>query len=396
MTNPISNFEFAPMPHIHFGWGIRHKLIESLQQQAYPSVVLISGKSISQPGEFGDQLFQVLKTTGLVKHFIVSGEPSPDIVDAIVQQCDANTNVVLGLGGGSVLDAAKAIAGLIPSQTSVMDYLEGVGAGKPFHVETCPFIAIPTTAGTGSETTKNAVLSRIGEFKKSFRDNKLLAKAAWLDPELLTSCPKEVLYSTGMDAFTQLLESYTTLKPNPMTDALAWQGMTLFKGAFEDINSTDQTRQQNGYSNLMLAASLSGTTLANAGLGAVHGLAGPIGAFFEAPHGIVCARLLAPITQKNIESLAKENSEHAKQTLKKYQQVSQLFNPELTEKELLPGLVNILKQYALLYTPQGLAEFGLTPENIDVVIKNCRSGSMLGNSVTLTDRQLLSAIEKAL
>ena len=384
------------MPHIHFGWGIRHKLIESLQQQAYPSVVLISGKSISQPGEFGDQLFQVLKTTGLVKHFIVSGEPSPDIVDEIVQQCDANTNVVLGLGGGSVLDAAKAIAGLIPSQTSVMDYLEGVGAGKPFHVETCPFIAIPTTAGTGSETTKNAVLSRIGEFKKSFRDNKLLAKAAWLDPELLTSCPKEVLYSTGMDAFTQLLESYTTLKANPMTDALAWQGMTLFKGAFEDINSTDQTRQQNGYSNLMLAASLSGTTLANAGLGAVHGLAGPIGAFFEAPHGIVCARLLAPITKQNIESLAKENSEHAKQTLKKYQQVSQLFNPELTEKELLPGLVNILKQYALLYTPQGLAEFGLTPENIDVVIKNCRSGSMLGNSVTLTDSQLLSAIEKAL
>ena len=396
MTNPISNFEFAPMPHIHFGWGIRHKLIDTLQQQSYAKIVLISGKTIAHPGEFGDQLFQVLKSTGLVKHFIISGEPSPDIVDEIVQQCDSDSNVVIGLGGGSVLDAAKAIAGLIPSQTSVMDYLEGVGAGKPFHVETCPFIAIPTTAGTGSETTKNAVLSRIGEFKKSFRDNKLLAKEAWLDPELLVSCPQDVLYSTGMDAFTQLLESYTTLKPNPMTDALAWQGMTLFKGAFEDINSTDKIRQQNGYSNLMLAASLSGTTLANAGLGAVHGLAGPIGAFFEAPHGIVCARLLAPITQQNIESLAKENSEHAKQTLKKYQQVSKLFNPDLTEKELLPGLVNTLEQYALLYTPQGLAEFGLTTENTSVVIKNCRSGSMLGNSVKLSDKQLIKAIEISL
>ncbi|WP_321325012.1 iron-containing alcohol dehydrogenase [Thiomicrorhabdus sp.] len=396
MTNPISNFEFAPMPHIHFGWGIRHKLIDTLQQQSYAKVVLISGKTIAHPDEFGDQLFQVLKSTGLVKHFIISSEPSPDIVDEIVQQCDSDSNVVIGLGGGSVLDAAKAIAGLIPSQTSVMDYLEGVGAGKPFHVETCPFIAIPTTAGTGSETTKNAVLSRIGEFKKSFRDNKLLAKEAWLDPELLVSCPQDVLYSTGMDAFTQLLESYTTLKPNPMTDALAWQGMTLFKGAFEDINSTDKIRQQNGYSNLMLAASLSGTTLANAGLGAVHGLAGPIGAFFEAPHGIVCARLLAPITQQNIESLAKENSEHAKQTLKKYQQVSQLFNPDLTEKKLLPGLVNTLEQYALLYTPQGLAEFGLTTENTSVVIKNCRSGSMLGNSVKLSDKQLIKAIEISL
>ena len=396
MTNPISNFEFAPMPHIHFGWGIRHKLIDTLQQQPYAKIVLISGKTIAHPGEFGDQLFQVLKSTGLVKHFIISGEPSPDIVDEIVQQCDSDTDVVIGLGGGSVLDAAKAIAGLIPSQTSVMDYLEGVGAGKPFHVETCPFVAIPTTAGTGSETTKNAVLSRIGEFKKSFRDNKLLAKEAWLDPELLVSCPQDVLYSTGMDAFTQLLESYTTLKPNPMTDALAWQGMTLFKGAFEDINSTDKIRQQNGYSNLMLAASLSGTTLANAGLGAVHGLAGPIGAFFEAPHGIVCARLLAPITQQNIESLAKESSEHAKQTLKKYQQVSQLFNPDLTEKELLPGLVNTFEQYALLYTPQGLAEFGLTTENTSVVIKNCRSGSMLGNSVKLSDKQLIKAIEISL
>jgi len=392
----IANFEFAPMPHIHFGWGIRHNLVESLQNQAFSSVVLITGKTIAHPGNFGDQLYQKLKLTGLVKHFIISGEPSPDIVDEIVQQCDSDTDIVIGLGGGSVLDAAKAIAGLIPSQTSVMEYLEGVGAGKPFHVETCPFIAIPTTAGTGSETTKNAVLSRIGEFKKSFRDNKLLAKEAWLDPELLTTCPKEVLYATGMDAFTQLLESYTTLKPNPITDALAWQGMTLFKGAFEDIESSNPQCQQTGYSNLMLAASLSGTTLANAGLGAVHGLAGPIGAFFKAPHGIVCAKLLAPITQANIESLQKDNTKHAVHTLQKYQQVSQLFNPELSERALLPGLVKTLNAYAKQYTPQGLTEFGLTRENISPVIKNCRSGSMLGNSTMLSDQQLTQAIQVSL
>ena len=392
----IATFEFAPMPHIHFGWGIRHNLVKNLQKQTYTSVVLITGKTIAHPGNFGDQLYQKLKLTGLVKHFIVSGEPSPDIVDEIVQQCDSDTDIVIGLGGGSVLDAAKAIAGLIPSQTSVMDYLEGVGAGKPFHVETCPFIAIPTTAGTGSETTKNAVLSRIGEFKKSFRDNTLLAKEAWLDPELLTTCPKEVLYSTGMDAFTQLLESYTTLKANPITDALAWQGMTLFKGAFEDINSTDTNRQQSGYSNLMLAASLSGTTLANSGLGAVHGLAGPIGAFFKAPHGIVCARLLAPITQANIEALEQNKTKHAKQILQKYQQVSQLFNPNLTEEALLPGLVKTLKQYALQYTPQGLAEFGLTQQNTVIVVKNCRSGSMLGNPIPLSDEKLCETITNSL
>ena len=396
MSTAINPFEFAPMPHIHFGWGIRHKLIENLQQNQPNSVVLITGKTLAHPGEFGEFLYQSLSSFCEVKHFIVSGEPSPEVVDNIVTESKADSDMVIGLGGGSVLDAAKAIAGLIPSQTSVMDYLEGVGAGKPFHVETCPFIAVPTTAGTGSETTKNAVLSRIGEFKKSFRDNKLLAKQAWLDPELLVSCPKEVLYSTGMDAFTQLLESYTTLKPNPITDALAWQGMTLFKGAFEDINSTDKIRQQNGYSNLMLAASLSGTTLANAGLGAVHGLAGPIGAFFDAPHGIVCARLLAPITQANIESLQALNTPLAKATLDKYQKVSQMLNPQQDKNQLLPGLVTLLNQYANKHTPQGLSQFGLTADNITPVIKNCRSGSMLGNVITLSDSQLIEALNQAM
>lgn len=396
MPQPINPFEFAPMPHIHFGWGIRHKLITSIQQSKPNKVILITGKYLAHPGEFGDFLFQTLHALCEVKHFIVSGEPSPEVVDDIVKECDDDSDMVIGLGGGSVLDAAKAVAGLVPSQTSVMDYLEGVGSGKAFHVETCPFIAIPTTAGTGSETTKNAVLSRVGHFKKSFRDNKLLAKQAWLDPELLISCPKDVLYSTGMDAFTQLLESYTTLKPNPITDALAWQGMTLFKDAFTDIDSNEEQRQKMGYSNLMLAASLSGTTLANAGLGAVHGLAGPIGAFFDAPHGIVCARLLAPITQANIESLQTSQNQHALETLNKYQQVSLLLNPNQPADTLLAGLVNLLEDYAIKYTPQGLADYGLTIDNISPVIENCRSGSMLGNSVILSDAQLINALQQAI
>lgn len=392
---PIANFQFAPMPHLHFGWGIRQQLIQHLQTQYAGRIVLITGNFLSQPAQFGQILRDaLLESNRHIDHFTVSGEPSPELVDYIVAQCKPDTQVVVGLGGGSVLDAAKAIAGLIPSQTSVMDYLEGVGTGKPFDVETCPFIAVPTTAGTGSETTKNAVLSRIGEFKKSFRDNKLLATEAWLDPELLKSCPTEILYSTGMDAFTQLLESYTTLKPNPITDALAWQGMTLFKGAFEDINSNNATRQQNGYSNLMLAASLSGTTLANAGLGAVHGLAGPIGAFFEAPHGIVCAKLLAPITAANIETLLKTDPSSI--VLKKYQQIGRLFNPELAEGQLLEGLLKTLKTYSDTYTPHELSVFGLSMDNIQPVLNTCRSGSMLGNPVTLSDEQLLNAIQACL
>lgn len=398
-TQPVAipHFQFAPMPHIYFGWGIRQQLLEELSTRYYGKVILMTGKTLSAPGNFGELLLTQLQShTIQVKHFVVSGEPSPLLVDQIVKQCPIETQVVIGLGGGSVLDAAKAVAGLIPSQTSVMDYLEGVGLGKPFNVETCPFIAIPTTAGTGSETTKNAVLSNIGQFKKSFRDDKLLAKQAWLDPELLVSCSKEVLYATGMDAFTQLLESYTTLNSNPITDALAWQGMTLFKDAFEMIDSQHTDLQKQGYSNLMLAASLSGTTLANSGLGAVHGLAGPIGAFFEAPHGIVCAKLLAPITQFNIETLQAEKTAASQQTLAKYALIAQLFNPSLSEQQALPGLVKILNHFSQKYTPQGLAQYGLTEENLEPVLKNCRSGSMLGNPVVLENSQLLKALKQAL
>ena len=393
----LPHFQFAPMPHIHFGWGIRQQLLEEFSTRYSGKVILITGKTISTPGNFGETLFTQLQShTTQVKHFVVTGEPSPQLIDQIVKQCPIETQVVIGLGGGSVLDAAKAVAGLIPSQTSVMDYLEGVGLGKPFHVETCPFIAIPTTAGTGSETTKNAVLSNIGQFKKSFRDDKLLAKQAWLDPELLVSCSKEVLYATGMDAFTQLLESYTTLKSNPITDALAWQGMRLFKDAFEMIDSSDKVLQQQGYSNLMLSASLSGTTLANAGLGAVHGLAGPIGAFFEAPHGIVCAKLLAPITQFNIEALQAEKTATSQRILAKYVLIAQLFDPSLDEQQALPGLVKILNCFSQKYTPQGLARYGLTEDNLEPILKNCRSGSMLGNPVVLEDTQLLKALIQAL
>lgn len=397
-NHPIANFRFATHPEMHFGLGICSQLPEFLQKNFAGKLVILTGRSISQTGQFGAELLETLSQSHTIKHFIVSGEPSPDLVDEIVLKCDTDTTAVVALGGGSVLDAAKAVAGLIPSQTSVMDYLEGVGAGKPFNVETCPFIAVPTTAGTGSETTKNAVLSRIGKFKKSFRDNKLLAKSVWLDPELLKSCPKEVLYATGMDAFTQLLESYTTKKTNPITDAMAWQGMTLFKGAFEAIDSNDPEQQKNGYSNLMLAATLSGTTLANAGLGAVHGLAGPIGAFFKAPHGIVCAKLLAPITEANIEALQNDDSTLAKTTLDKYQQVAELFAGKRFDDSLaaLQNLITTLQHYAQTYTPQGLSQYGLTQDNIQPVIDNCRSGSMLGNVLSLSDEVLYQAIVKSL
>ncbi|WP_044413704.1 iron-containing alcohol dehydrogenase [Thiomicrospira microaerophila] len=387
----IPPFNFAQMPAIEFGWQVTQtKLSDAILAASQQSILLVSSGYVNQH-YVDSRLAKVLAQRNVLR-CVVQGEPSPDLIDQIVKEAPQDIELVIGFGGGSVLDAAKAIAGLLPERHSVVDYLEGVGCGRKLQTQPVPFWAIPTTAGTGSETTKNAVISRHGEFKKSFRDDRLLANQAWLDPSLLVSCPKSVLYPTAMDAFTQLLESYVTLKANPMTDALAWQGIQLFNGAFALLESDDQARQQQGYSRLMLAASFSGMTLANAGLGAVHGLAGPVGAYFEAPHGLVCARLLAPITRMNIQALPDSDAAHAQKTLAKYKQVAAL----LTGKSEANALISHIDHLVQQYVPQGLADFGLTKTNLGPVIDQCRAGSMLGNPVVLSDQDLLGALFESL
>lgn len=391
LRDVMNNFSFAQMPAIEFGWGCTDsRLAESILTQTQKRLMLISSGYADQ--HFVEPRLQSVLAQREVHRVIVRGEPSPDVVDKLVADAPQGIELVIGFGGGSVLDAAKAVAGLLPERYSVVDYLEGVGCGRTLQQQPVPFIAVPTTAGTGSETTKNAVISKLGEYKKSFRDARLLAKQAWLDPAFLPHCPDAVLYPTAMDAFTQLLESFVTLKANPITDALAWQGMALFNGAFEMIASNEQANQQQGYGQLMLAASLSGMTLANAGLGAVHGLAGPIGAYFDAPHGLVCAKLLAPITRLNIDALLASDAPHAAMTLAKYSQVAEL----LTGSPELPGLVMALEQMVADKIPQGLADFGLTQHNLAPVLQSCRAGSMLGNPLVLSDQALKRAILAAL
>lgn len=383
----INCFSFATMPAIEFGWGCTDsRLSAAILAQTQRRLMLISSGYADQ--HFVEPRLQAVLTQRDVHRVIVRGEPSPDMVDKLVAEAPQAIELVIGFGGGSVLDAAKAVAGLLPERYSVVDYLEGVGCGRTLQQQPVPFIAVPTTAGTGSETTKNAVISKLGAYKKSFRDARLLAKQAWLDPAFLPHCPDAVLYPTALDAFTQLLESFVTLKANPMTDALAWQGMSLFHGAFELMASDDQATKQQGFERLMLAASFSGMTLANAGLGAVHGLAGPIGAYFEAPHGVVCAKLLAPITRLNIEALLASKAPHAEHTLAKYRQVAYL----LTGQQDLARLIEVIEHWVDHSIPQGLGDYGLTPDNLAPVLASCRAGSMLGNPLLLNDEQLTQAL----
>jgi alcohol dehydrogenase len=286
------------------------------------------------------------------------------------------------------VDAAKAVAGLLPSGDSVMDYLEGVGKGKIFQQPTTPLIAMPTTAGTGGETSKNAVLSVMGDegFKKSFRHEDLVAKHIVLDPELTLTCSREVTAACGMDAFTQLLESYVSTKASPMTDALAWSGLEKVVSALPAAYEHGQDIQAR--SDMLYASSLSGLTLANAGLGSVHGLASPLGAFFPIPHGVVCGSLLFEATRINIQALKERDEHHV--ALSKYAKVGRLFAPEMfmDDEDALKMLLGMLELWQQHLQMPKLSAYGVSANDVGRVIENISGGSYATNPIMLTHDEL--------
>ena len=227
----IADFRIAATPHIHFGAGRRDLLPDILR--GYGSrVLLVTGAVSFDASPLCQGIAQTLHADFQLQRLRIDGEPSPSLVDeAVAAHRSFAPDAVVAIGGGSAVDAGKAIAGLLPLGHSVLDYLEGIGRGRHYTGPSTPFIALPTTAGTGGETSKNAVLSVIGEggYKKSFRHERLVARHVILDPELTLSCPPAVTAACGMDALTQLLESYVSRRANPMTDALAASGMAMVR-----------------------------------------------------------------------------------------------------------------------------------------------------------------------
>jgi len=295
---------------------------------------------------------------------------------------------VVGIGGGSALDAAKAIAGLLLPGNSVLDHLEGVGPELPYRGPSVPFIAVPTTAGTGSEATKNAVLSLHGAegYKKSFRDDKLVAEWAIVDPDLLATCPPGVLAANGMDALTQLLESYVSTKANPFTDALALSGLAAARDGllpwYEGTGDTAECRSRLAY-----AALLSGITLAQVGLGSVHGLAAPLGAFFPIPHGVACGTLVAEATRVNIEALRQRAPED--RALKRYAEVGRLFaEVALADDAAHQALVETLADWTRRMDLPRLSAYGIGESDIERIVANSRGSSMKTNPIVLSDAEI--------
>lgn len=385
-----NGFSIARLPRIEFGAGSLAKL-PGLVARYGKSALLVTGAASLQRSPAWPALQAGLSAAGIGwHHTTISGEPAPRTVDDISRQYrDRGIDVVIGIGGGSVLDAAKAIAGLLRIDHSIMDFLEGVGPELPYPGPAVPFIAVPTTAGTGSEATKNAVLSVAGPggFKKSFRDEQLVPAYALIDPDLLVTCPRELIAADGMDALTQLLEAYVSIRANPMTDALAWSGMSAVRDNLLPwyTNSGDPQQVRGG---MAYAALLSGICLAQTGLGSVHGLAAPLGAFFPIPHGVACGTLVGAATRMNIEAmLAREPGNPA---LAKYADVAELlcqrsFASRGQAWQALPALLEDWTRRLALPT---LDHYGVGKSDFGTIVAHSRGSSMHTNPIMLTDEEI--------
>jgi len=392
----LSPFFFASTPHIHFGAGTRFKLAKIVRSYGSHLLLVTGGRSFDESSLCGE-LWHELQSEFELRRITVSGEPSPQLVDATVsEQRDWAPDAVVAIGGGSAVDAAKAIAGLLPSGDSVMEYLEGVGRGKAYKGPSTPFIALPTTAGTGGETSKNAVLSVIGAdgYKKSFRDDDLVAKHIILDPELTLSCPKSVTAACGMDAFTQLLESYVSTKASPMSDALALSGLERIRDSL--VLAVMDGSNLDARSGMLYASSISGLTLANAGLGSVHGLASPLGAFYPIPHGVVCGTLLFEAVRINIETMLEREPENL--ALFKYAEVGRLLcnQDELSDSVARDALLKLLKLWTEKLEMPLLTDFGINEANFPKIIANISGGSMATNPIKLNLSEITELLRSRL
>jgi alcohol dehydrogenase len=394
----IAPFSIARLPRIEFGRG-KLTLLPQIAARYGKCLLLMTGARSFDASEVGQALLKALAAQGFAwQAERVSGEPSPEFVDqAVARHRGSGIDLVIGIGGGSVLDAAKAVAGLLRPGNSVLDHLEGVGPEIQYLGPATPFIAVPTTAGTGSEATKNAVLSTHGEsgYKRSFRDERLVPEYAIVDPDLLASCPAPLIAANGMDAFTQLLESYVSTRSNALTDAMALSGMEAVRDGllawYEGKENAAAGRERMAY-----AALLSGICLAQTGLGSVHGLASPLGAFFPIPHGAVCGTLVEAATRVNIEVMEARDPDNP--ALAKYARVGMLFRgrSHVDQVGARVFLLHTLADWTRRMALPRLADHGVRPADIPRVVASCRGSSMKTNPIVLTDEELTRILQARL
>lgn len=382
-------FEFATATRILFGPGTFQE-VASLATEMGKRAFVVTGRSVERAAPLLEDLKKHKVESVLVN---VPGEPTTDIALAGVERArETQCDFVIGFGGGSVLDTGKAIAALMTNEGDVFDYLEVIGRGKPLAHAPAPYIAVPTTAGTGSEVTRNAVLaSPEHRVKVSLRSPLMLPRLAVVDPELTHSVPPAITASTGLDALTQVLEPYVSNQANPMTDAICREGLgragRSLRRAYQD--GSDAAARED----MALASLFGGLALANAKLGAVHGFAGPLGGLFHAPHGTICARLLPYVVEVNVRALQARMPDSP--ALARYDEVAQLVTA-MGAARAVDGVAWIQDLCQALNVPP-LSDFGLTEDDFPMVAEKARNASsMKGNPILLTDEELTEILRKAI
>lgn len=384
-----SRFEFGTVSRIIFGEGIFAEAASiALQLGRHP--LLVSGLK----GNALESLVENLRSHGgVVSHYEVLSEPTIHSIQNGLQVLRENScDMLISVGGGSSIDTGKILSVMATNQGEILDYLEVIGKGKEITIPGLPLFAIPTTAGTGAEVTRNAVVgSPEHGVKVSLRSPWLLPKVALIDPQLTYSLSADITATTGLDALTQLIEPYVSVSANPLTDALCREGIhlaarSLFR-AYVDGQDAEARRD------MALASLFGGMALANAKLGAVHGFAGPIGGMFPIPHGAICAYLLPIVMDFNVRALqARLPESGAKQ---RYDEIAQWVTGSLTAKA--EDGVRWVKELTRKLNIPSLTEFGVTRQSIPMLVKMAaKSSSMKGNPVPLTEAELREILERAL
>jgi alcohol dehydrogenase class IV len=381
----VNAFQFSRLPGIYFKNGIISEL-PSFIRQFGNSAVVVTGKKSFIGSKHAETLFHDFKKNS-INYTVISipFEPTPDIIDNAVKELrDEDFKVIVSIGGGSVLDAGKAISAMMKINDPVSDYLEVVGS-KVHPGTKLPFVAIPTTSGTGSEATKNAVITRKGEngFKRSLRHDNFVPDIALIDPELTLDCPRDITAASGMDCFTQLTEAYLSSKANQYTDALALEGLKAIKSSL--LTSYTDGRNIEARAGMSFAALTSGICLANAGLGAVHGFASSIGGMYEIPHGLVCGTLMASGNEINVRELRKKAD--SQPALKKYAILGGLFSDkkDMSDNYYTDSFIKFLHELTAELNLPGLSEYGVAKNQIGVI---CRNTDIKNNPVRLTLQDL--------
>lgn len=397
----MNPFDVALPSRIVFGSG-RISEVGKLAREFGNRALLVTGRTTRR----AVGVMELLSDAGVENVcFAVPGEPTTGMVGQGVEAARIHrADLIIALGGGSAIDAGKAIAAMAANPGTVMDYLEVVGAGRPLLHASLPFVAIPTTAGTGAEATRNAVLaSPAHKVKASLRSAFMLPRLALIDPELTYTMAPETTATTGMDALTQLIEAFVTSRANALTDALCRDGITRATQALplayahakaSGVESSPPTPEHAMARQTMALASLwSGVALANAGLGAVHGLAGPLGGMYDAPHGGLCASLLPGVMMANIEALRQRAPAHP--ALDRYAEVARMVTRD-GEATAEHGVESLRLLCQAMRIP-ALGRYGVDPGCLPLLISAARAASsMKANPIELTDDELGSIVLKAL